>query len=394
MSNTKNYQVIFKSTFLFGFIQVFNIISKMVLNKVVAITIGTRGIGLIGLYTSAIGMLKTGTSLGISQSAVRDISEANEENDIERLSKTIATTNKVIIVTVFLGIFTTVVLSPLLSEWTFGDNLYKTNFVLISIAVALTILWEGQLAILKGVRRLRLLAKANIFGSVVGLIISIPMYFIYEMKGIIPVLIITPLSAFLLSNYYVRKVNYIKINLPFKEVYQRASSMVKMGLALSFTILLSQVSTFGISAFIGSQGGLKSVGFFNAGIMIMVGYFSVIINALTTDYYPRIAAINNDNNKLQVELNQQSIVSLLILFPLIVLFLFSLPFLVTLLYSKEFYPIIDFVRIGIYGTLITICSNQIDLILVAKNNTKVYTLVAIIYRVLDVLIKVFLYKFY
>lgn len=394
MSEEKHYNAIFKSTFLFGFVQAFSIIIKVILNKVAAITLGTQGVGLIGLYTSAIGMLKTGTGMGISQSAVRDISEANEINDIDRFSKTIVTTNKIIILTAFLGLFVTIILSPLLSKWTFGDNLHIGGFIIISFAVALTTLWEGQLAILKGMRRLRLLAKANIFGAATGLFISIPLYLIYEMKGIIPVLIITPLSALLLSNYYVRKIKYKRVKLSNKEIFQSASPMMKMGIALSFTTFLSQISTFAISAYIGSEGGLKNVGFYNAGVMIMVGYFSIVINALTTDYYPRIAAVNNDNSKLQTALNQQSIVSLLISFPLIVLFLFLLPFLITLLYSKEFYPIIDFVRIGIYGTLITICSNQVDLILIAKNDTKIYTFVAVVYRVIEVVLNVVLYKVY
>ena len=389
-----NYNIIFKSTFLFGFVQAFNILAKVILNKVAAVTLGSQGIGLIGLYNSAIGILKTGTSLGIPITAVRDVSESNQKNDIELLSKTIVTTNKIIIITASLGLFVTIVLSDLLSQFTFGNSSHIGSFMIISLAVALTTLWEGQLAILKGMRRLKLLAKANIFGASVGLCISVPLYLIYEMEGIIPVLITTPFCSLLLSTYYVRKIKYKRIKLSYKELYQNASSMVKMGIVLSFTTFLGQLSTFAIIAYIGKQGSLETLGFYNAGVIIMVGYFSVIINALTTDYFPRISAVNMDNNKLQMELNQQSIVSLLLTFPLMVLFLFLLPFLITFLYSSEFYPVIDFVRIGIYGTFITIISNQVDLILVAKNETKVFTIIAIIYRSIEVLVNIFLFKAY
>ena len=293
-----------------------------------------------------------------------------------------------------MGLFVTIVLSDLLSQLTFGNSSHIDSFIIISLAVALTTLWEGQLAILKGMRRLKLLAKANIFGASVGLCISVPLYLIYEMEGLIPVLITTPFCSLLLSNYYVRKIKYKRIKLSYNELYQNASSMVKMGIVLSFTTFLGQLSTFAIITYIGKQGSLETLGFYNAGVIIMVGYFSVIINALTTDYFSRISAVNMDNNKLQMELNQQSIVSLLLTFPLIVLFLFLLPFLITFLYSSEFYPVIDFVRIGIYGTFITIISNQIDLILVAKNETKVFTIIAIIYRSIEVLVNIFLFKAY
>ena len=356
---------------------------------------GTKGVGLIGLFNSAIGMLKTGTGLGISQSAVRDISEANGEKNIKQFSKAIVTTNFVIVFTSLFGLIFTVAISPLLSKWVFDDYSHALSFVLLSLAVAFTILNEGKMAILKGMRRLRILAKSNILGAIAGLILSVPIYIIYKVEGIVPVLIVIPFVSFLFSFYFVKKIEYQHLKLSYKEIFKNSWPMIKMGVALSFATFLGHISVFIISAFIGSsEGGLNDLGLYNAGVMIMVGYFSVIINALTTDYYPRISAVNKYNDKLQEELNQQSIVSLLISFPLIVFFLFLLPVIIPILYSGEFLPIIDFVRIGIYGTLITICSNQLDLILIAKNNTKTYTIISIIFRSLEVAISICLYTLY
>ena len=42
-SNESSYRSIFKSTFLFGFVQVFNIVTKAAINKAVAILLGTEG---------------------------------------------------------------------------------------------------------------------------------------------------------------------------------------------------------------------------------------------------------------------------------------------------------------------------------------------------------------
>lgn len=394
MSENKNYEVIFKSTFLFAFVQAFNILIKVILNKVVAVTLGSNGIGIIGLFSAAVGMLKTGTSLGISQSAIRDISEINQKDDFISFSRVIITVKKLVIITALIGFVVTVLLSPLLSKWTFGNDNNITKFILLSFSVLFITLWEGQLAILKGLRKLRILAKSNIYGSLSGLILSVPIYLFFGDDGIVPVLILTPFLAFLFSNYYVSKINIIKTSLTIKEVIYKSFSMIKMGMVLSVTIFLSQASVFLISSYIATIGGLQAVGFYNAGTIIMVGYFSVVINALTTDYYPRIAAVNSDNIKIQTELNQQSIVSLLIAFPLIVLFLFLLPFLIVLFYSEEFNPIVGFVNVGIYGVLITIISNQVDLILVAKNSTKVYIMTSIFYRVIELIISMFLFKNY
>lgn len=162
MSEEKQaYTGIFKSTFLFGFVQVFNILVKMIANKAVALLLGANGMGIVGLFNSSIGMIQIGAGLGLSQSAVRDISEANASEDTNRFSRIISLTNRVLLFTAFLGVIVTISLSPWLSEWSFGNKNYTFAYIWLSIVVGLNILTEGQLAILKGMRRLRALAKAS-----------------------------------------------------------------------------------------------------------------------------------------------------------------------------------------------------------------------------------------
>lgn len=93
-SNESSYRSIFKSTFLFGFVQVFNIVMKAAINKAVAILLGTEGMGVISLYNSAVNMLRTVAGLGIPQSAVRDVAEANATCEIEKLNRIITVTKK------------------------------------------------------------------------------------------------------------------------------------------------------------------------------------------------------------------------------------------------------------------------------------------------------------
>ena len=205
MGEEREYRNIFKTTFLFGFVQVFNIIVKIGLHKSVAIFLGATGMGIIGLFNSSINLLKTGAGLGVPQSAVRDISEAYHSHDENRFSRTIVITNHVIICTCVLGILLTVLLSPLLSVWSFGDENYTMSYVLLSLAVGLNILSEGQLAILKGMRQLRALAKASMLGSIVGLVTAVPFYFYVGEKGIVPSLLITAFMAVVFSNYYLKQ---------------------------------------------------------------------------------------------------------------------------------------------------------------------------------------------
>jgi O-antigen/teichoic acid export membrane protein len=388
------YKGIFKSTFLFGFVQVFKAIIGVVNSKFAAIFLGADGIGILGIFNSTITLIQTGAGLGISKSAVREISQANKIKDVARFSKTITVTNRVIYFTSLLGCTSTIVLSPWLSEWTMGDRSYTLAYIFISLVVGFRILSEGQLAILTGMRQLKALAKASMIGSVVGLITVVPLYFFFGKNGIVPALIITAFSALFFSTFYVRKIKYNKSRIPFRQVFQEASPMVRMGVALMFASFLFTVVRLIISAYIRHKGGFAEVGFFIAGTAIISRYFGMIITALSKDYYPRIAAIHTDNKLLQDELNKQSAVSLILSCPLIVVFLFFLPYIVPLLYSTEFIPTTDFVKYAVWGTLITMVSNQVDMILVVKFQTRIFIIIAIVIRIIQVIISIVSYNYF
>ncbi len=389
-----SYGNIFKTTFLFGFVQVFKAIVGIVKNKLVAILIGPEGMGLLGIFHSTIQMIQTGAGLGINQSAVRDVAEAKGSGDNERVSRIVKVTNRIVLFTGLLGCLVTLILSHYLSVWTLGGTGYTLSYCVLAIVVAFNIINEGKQALLKGVRHLRALAYASMIGTVVGLVTAIPLYYFFGKDGIVPELLIASILALLVSQYYVNKIPTEHVSLSLKETFEDAQPMIRMGVALMFVTLLQTITSFAVNAFIRSQGGLTDVGYFSAGSYILNAYFSMIITALMTDYYPRIASVNQDNSKVQDELNKQSMVSVVLCCPLIVLFIALMPLFVTILYSNEFLPTLDYLKFGIFWTVITICSNQVDMILIAKNNSRVFMTISVIVRAVQLVMCIVLYKYW
>ena len=391
---TSEYKNIFKSTFLFGFVQIFNILTKILLNKAAAVFLGPEGIGLIGIFQSISQMLKTFFGLGISQSAVRDISKANKDGDKAEFSLVITSTHKIIGIIALLGAVVTALFSSYLSIWSFGDDSYSFAFILLSIVVLLNILLDGQLGILKGMRQLRALAKATIFGSATGLVTGVPLYYFFGNDGIVPTFLAVALSSVYFSTYYVKKIGYKKSNISLKDTFEKSSMMVKMGIALMFVTFAGMVSDYIIKIYISNYSDLAMVGIYQAGTTIVSGYFSIIIIAMMTDYYPRISAVFDNNQKLIEELNKQAKVGLILITPLIVTFMFIMPFFVEILYSKEFIMSVDYMRYAIFWTLIIIVSNPIDMILIAKQNTKIFLWATIFYRTIGIAVSLYSFKHY
>ncbi|HHT23621.1 MAG TPA: oligosaccharide flippase family protein [Bacteroidales bacterium] len=372
-SSSSSYKSIFKSTFLFGFVRVFQILAGIIKNKVVALLLGPEGVGIIGIFSSSINLLERGAGLGISQSAVRDISEANGSNNYLRFSHIISLTNKVILFTCLLGIVVTIILSPYLSKWTFGDNSYTIAYIWLSLVVGLNILTEGQLAILKGMRQMRALAKASLIGSIVGLVTAVPMYYFFGKSGIVPSLVITAISAVFFSNFYVRKIKYDKISFTLKQIQKESSPIVKMGIALMLVGFLGLLFDLLIASYIRYKDGLETVGFYRAGTTIISSYFGIVIAAMSTDYYPRISSVFNNNSKLEIEVSRQSQVGLVLILPIAVLFVFFSPIIMRLLYSNDFINTIFYTDYAVFGTVIGMLSNCLGMILLAKQEAKIFT---------------------
>ena len=75
----EEYAQIVKSTGLLGGVQGITLFVSLVKNKVIAVLLGTSGIGLISVLNSIITMVGSFTNIGISSSAVREVAEVIDQ---------------------------------------------------------------------------------------------------------------------------------------------------------------------------------------------------------------------------------------------------------------------------------------------------------------------------
>lgn len=334
--NKSSYRSIFKATSLFGGVQVYQILIQIIRGKVLAVFLGTSGVGILGLYQSAIELIKQATSFGIAQSAVRDVSEAYGTKDSARIAKTVGVVRRLVWITGSLGCFLMCILSTQLSRNAFGDSGHYFAFLLLSITLLLDQICAGQKVVLQGTRHLKYLAKASAIGVTIGLFIAIPLYYFWGINGIIPAIIFNSITSLLLTFYYSRKIKIDKFALSIKEVFAQSQIILKMGIAISLSSILSAGASYILIWFIQSKDGPSAVGLYNAGFSIMMTYVGMIFSALSTDYYPRLAASNKDNNKCREIVNSQGEIATLIITPCLLICMVFMPLVIRILYSSEF----------------------------------------------------------
>lgn len=371
MSDSKSsYKQIFKATSIFGGVQFFNIFISIIRSKLVAILLGPAGMGVSGLLTTTLGLVSSLTNLGLARSAVRDISASNSSNNEEKISETVSVFQKLVWITGIFGMLLTIIFSPLLSKMTFGNYDYSITFILLSSTLLIGQLTIGQSVIMQGLRKISWMAQAGIYSSVVGLITTIPLYYLYGVDGIAPAIIITSISIYIIQHYFAKRIDVKKTAVSFKEAFQKGNGMIKLGLILSVNGLITTGASYLIRIFISHSGSLADVGFYTAGFSIINTYVGMVFSAMITDYYPRLAAVNQHKSKYNELINQQIEVAIYIVSPLICGFIVFVNWIIILIYSSKFLPIIDMIQWGILAIFFKTMGWAIGVLLAAKGNSK------------------------
>lgn len=388
-SQTSSYRSIFKATSLFGGVQVYQIIVSVIKSKFIAVLLGPLGVGIQGLYQSALHFIQSLTAMGLHASAVRDVSEANGTGDLNKVAMVVKTLRRLVWCTGLLGLLVVVAFSPILSRTSFGDNEHIVPFICLSVTLLLDQICSGQKVVLQGMRRLKQLAMASAIGSTASLFVSVPLYYFYGVKGIVPTLILNSITLLTLSWYYARQVSLPQITLTYKETFQRGKGMLKMGLAMSWSNILVFGCAYVLRWFIRVETGTEAVGIYTAGFAIIGTYVGMVFNAISADYYPRLAAVNDNNEKLNHTVNQQGVVAFLILAPMLLVCIVFMPIVIQILYSKEFLDANDFVVVAAVGMMFKLGSWLISYQFIAKGESRLFvvneTIANVYFLVLNVL---------
>lgn len=371
-NNQSSYRSIFKATSLFGGVQVYQILIQIIKSKFVAVLLGPAGVGIMGLFQSGLQLVQQISSMGLANSAVRDVSEANGSNDIQRIAKIVTVVRKLVWITGLLGLVIVACCSPLLSKFSFGNYDYTIPFIILSVTLLLDQLSAGQRVVLQGMRRLKDLAKCTAFGATFGLITSVPLYYWLGIDGIVPTLILNSACSLTLSWLYSRRIKVEKVQFTPKQTFEQGKQMLVMGISMSLSGIFSSVVAYAIRGYIQGSGGVEQVGLFQAGFAIMTTYVGMVINAIATDYYPRLAAINMDNEKCREAVSQQGEIGVMILAPMLTCCLVFMPFVLKILYSDSFLAANEYISWACLGMMLRLAAWVISYLFVAKAESKLF----------------------
>ncbi|MBO8476289.1 MAG: oligosaccharide flippase family protein, partial [Bacteroidetes bacterium] len=272
-------RTIVKSMGLFGGVQIANILCAIIRTKLVAVWIGPAGIGLFSLFNNAAEMVSSITSLGIRNSAVRDVAVAAESHDALRLGRVIAVIKRWSWFVSIFGAAVMIAIAPLLSDFTFGSYSRTWDFILLSCVLMFYGLVNGEQTILQGVSSLRRLAHASVWGVAAGLLISIPLFYFWGIDSIVTSIVVYQ-AMLLLFTWIFRHKDYERVRLSAKEAFTEGKEFVKLGIFLTLSGFITTLFSYAFSVYLNRTSGTAEVGFFQAGYTLVNKYVGLIFTAI------------------------------------------------------------------------------------------------------------------
>lgn len=362
-----SFRDILRSSAIIGSSSAINVLIGMVRTKAMAVLLGPEGYGLMGAYGLITELTRNVAQMGLNASGVRQIASAVESGQTERVALTVAVLRRTSLICALLGATLLALFSTTVSTVTFGSDQYAHSIAILAIAVFFSVIAGGQGALLQGMRRIGDMAKLAVLGAVLGTVIGIPMVYYLGVAGLAPTLVLVAASSALTSWWYSRKVKITVPDVPFSALAQESTDLLKLGLAFMASGLLTAGAAYVVRIIVLRQVGLEAAGVYGAAWVLGGLYIGFVLQALGTDFYPRLVGVAQDNEACNRMVNEQAHVSMLLAVPGVLGTLTLASLAISLFYSARFAPGVDVLRWICIGMAMRVLTWPIGFIVVAKN---------------------------
>lgn len=375
-----SYDHVLKYTGVFGGVQVLTMLVSMLRNKLAALWLSKVGMGFFMMYSNIASLVSSSSNAGIPFSAVKNISELFENGDSAQLESYIVSVRSWSLWTALLGALLCILMAPPISYFAFdGDRGYSLEVALLAPMIFAIAVTNGEISILKGARKLKRVAIISALSALLTFVSVLPFFYAWGVHGVIPALVVNAIVVMIVHLYFSLQVFPWRVSLFSRYVLQQGIGMIRLGLPYVAASIINALTALAIPAFLLSIGSMDDVGLYKVGYSIMVVYAGIVFVAVETDYFPRLSAVNNNVGRMNNAINQQIDICVLFIAPLLIFMMMAMPWIVQLLYTNEFLPVVEMAVYSAFYMFFRAVMLPIAYTSLAKGDTLIYLAMEIIY---------------
>jgi PST family polysaccharide transporter len=282
---------------LLGIQQFAAIVLGFVRTKILAVTLGPFGVGIISQANSFFLMIQGITALGLGGGFTKLVAEYNTQGDYPRLNKTIITLTSLYGVAGLVLLSVSMLVARPLAGWAFDDPSYGPFIVIVVAAGIFWIQFQTVTFLFRGLLHWREYVLASTLGYAINILITIPMVYLWGMYGAVFSFLIGQLINMLVATFILHKrvvpahhLNYWRYT-PDLESLKRLAKFLGPSVSVQFFATFASVY---IRSEIIRRLGADSNGIYQTVWSISLAYMGFILNAVNTYGIPKVASLMND----------------------------------------------------------------------------------------------------
>lgn len=340
------------------------------LNKILAVYVGPAGYAAIGQFQNFIQMVTAFSGSAINTAIIKYTAEYHEDETKQRaIWKTAGS-----IVFLFSLIFSVLIIlfQKQLSNYIFQSIEYQSIFVWFAVFLLLFNFNALFLAILNGKKEILKLVVANIFGSVLALIVTSLLAIKYGLYGALIALSIYQSLVFFVTLFLCYKSEWFKLSYLFGKIDLDISKKFAAFAMMAFvSIFFGNFSQIYLRRLITHNYDIMHAGYWEAMSRLSGGYLMFASTILSVYYLPKLAELNQF-----MLIKKEVIKGYILILPIAcfgsLLIFFNQDLVISILFTKDFTPMKELFLWQLVGDVMKIGSWIISFMMLSKAMTKIF----------------------
>ena len=354
------------------------IIISVVRTKILAVMLGPTGMGVVNLVSASVEMTRVLFACGLDGATVRKVATASGDDDPALLDEAyrIAARTALLIGTVACAALA--IASPFLSTKFLGTSDNFWWFLVAGGSLIFTPLLGVELAFLQGLKRSRDLAICQIIACLAGTVLTVALVAMMGKIGGILALLPVTIGSLLIHNHFLKRYRP-KIPTPrqFNQIVE-SRKLIKLGSGFAINGIWLAASgwlnLFFIKSYYSNDEGVLQVGLYGAASTLANFYIGILISSMATEFFPSLIQAANDRPAMNRLLSQQTLLAICIGVPVSLVMLILSPWILGLLYTRDFIAGSELMRWMLAGMAIRFAACPLGYTLLAIGSPRLIAL--------------------
>lgn len=328
---------------------------------------------LVGNMRNFFTSVETVSTLGFQNGIVKYAAESQE--DEVALKKVISTIFISLLGTSILLAIVLFLFSGYWNDQVFGsENPYDFVFKLLALALPWYVINVFLISIINGFGRFKSVIYINIFGNIIGLIVSILLIFQFKVSGALASVALTPALLFLLSFYYINKEISLRKNISIQcfdfSLIKKLSSYSMMAVVYG---CVGPLVYLAIRNNVIDKLGLEQAGYWSAMERISANYLLFVSTLLTVYFLPKLVLAKTNQETKKVFFSFYKTILPLFIIGLVAIYFLRF-YIIDLLFTVAFLPVSKLFFWQLIGDVLKVASIILGYEFFAKKMTLAFIL--------------------